>query len=572
MKKGISSLIGLIMLLLLLSACALNSSGDDETKKSGQKTNDATVNKAEEKSYKATDLSVLPDKTKARKDTFVAGISAPGGVFLPYFYENGWDGNATTPIFSPLVDLDKEGKPVPILADSWDTSKDQMTYTFNLRKNAKFSDGSPVTADDVAFTLTLLHDPAYNGYQDISLAAIKGGKEYKEGKAESIEGIKVLDEQRIEISTEKVNAKALLILGGQVLSKAYYGKDYEYGKLDYLKELYSKPLGAGPYVFSKYIPGQEIRYTANDNYYKGKPKTENLIYKIIDKATSLQQFETGELDYAGFPADDDTVGQLESLKFANVQVAPVNDYGLIYVNNTRPQFKDKEVRQALLYGMDRQKIVDVRFKGFGQVADVPVSPVSWAYNNEGVTQYEFDAGKAKELLDKAGWKIGKNGIREKDGIQLKIRYLTADAEDAAIPIAKENYSDIGIKFEPEITDFNALVSKLTAKDYDFAAVSTSQILDPSDTVEELASNNPNNYVGYSNPKVDKLIQEGLGTLDIDKRKELYHELYKEFTQDPPYILIHYRQSARAISGQIEGLVPDNYTGIGSSLPNISIKK
>lgn len=155
---------------------------------------------------------------------------------------------------------------------------------------------------------------------------------------------------------------------------------------------------------------------------------------------------------------------------------------------------------------------------------------------------------------------------------MKIRYLTADAEDAAIPIAKENYSDIGIKFEPEITDFNALVSKLTAKDYDFAAVSTSQILDPSDTVEELASNNPNNYVGYSNPKVDKLIQEGLGTLDIDKRKELYHELYKEFTQDPPYILIHYRQSARAISGQIEGLVPDNYTGIGSSLPNISIKK
>ncbi|MCK6256192.1 ABC transporter substrate-binding protein [Fictibacillus sp. KIGAM418] len=566
------SLIFLVVFSMLLSACALNSSGDNESKDSGEKASTSAVKDAKGKSYKATDVSALPDKAKARKDTFIAGISAPGGVFLPYFYENGWDGNATTPIFAPLVDLDKDGKPVPILAESWETSKDQLTYTFHIRKNAKFSDGSPVTANDVAFTLKLLHDPAYNGYQDISLAAIKGGKEYKEGKAKTIEGIKAKDPQTIEITTDKVNAKALLILGGQVLSEKYYGKDYKYGKLDYLKDLYSKPLGAGPYVFSKYVPGQEIRYTANDKYYAGKPKTKNLIYKIIDKATSLQQFETGELDYAGFPADDDTVEQLKSLKFANIKVEPVNDYGLIYVNNTRPQFKDKEVRQALLYGLDRQKIVDVRFKGFGQVADIPVSPVSWAYNNQGVTEYKFDPKKAKKLLDKAGWKTGKSGIREKNGVQLKINYLTSDAEDAVIPIAKENYQDIGVKFEPDITDFNALVSKLTKKNYDFAAVSTSQILDPSDTVEELATKNPNNYMGYSNAKIDKLIQEGLGTLDITKRKEVYHELYKEFTQDPPYILIHYRQSARAISGQIEGLVPDNYTGIGSSLPNISIKK
>lgn len=572
MKRRLMGLIFLVAFSMLLSACALNSSGEKEASGDGEKTNSTAVKNTAGKSYKATDLSALPDKSKARKDTFIAGISAPGGVFLPYFYENGWDGNATTPIFSPLVDLDKEGKPDPILAESWDTSKDQLTYTFHIRDNAKFSDGTPVTADDVAFTLTLLHDPAYNGYQDISLAAIKGGKAYKEGKAKSIEGIKVKDEKTIEITTEKVNAKALYLLGGQVLSKKYYGKEYKFGKLDYLKDLYSKPLGAGPYVFSKYVPGQEIRYTANENYYAGKPKTKNLIYKIIDKATSLQQFETGELDYAGFPADDDTVEQLKSLKFANIKVEPVNDFGLIYVNNTRPQFKDKEVRQALIYGLDRQKIVDVRLKGFGQVADIPVSPVSWAYDNKGVKQYKFNAEKAKKLLDQAGWKTGKDGIREKDGKKLTIRYLTADAEDAVIPIAKENYADIGIKFEPDVTDFNALVAKLGKKDYDFATVNTSQILDPSDTVEELATNNPNNYAGYSNKKIDKLIQDGLSTLDETKRKEIYHELYKEFTQDPPYILVQYRQSARAISGQIEGLAPDNFTGIGSSLPNISIKK
>lgn len=575
MKKGLLGLIFVVLLSMLLSACALNSSSEKQpaaSTKKEEKPASADIKNAKTQSYQATDLSALPAESKSRTDTFVAGISAPGGVFLPYFYENGWDGNATDPIFAPLVNLDKAGKPVPILAKSWDISKDQLVYTFHLRDGLKFSDGSPLTADDVAFTLTLLHDPKYAGYQDISLAAIKGGKEYKEGKAKTIEGIKVLDKNTIQVTTDKVNAKALLILGGQVLSKAYYGKDYAYGKVDYLKDLYSKPMGAGPYKFDKYVPGQEIRYKANENYYAGKPKTENLIFKIIDNATSLQQFQAGELDYAGFPADTDTVEQLKSLGFANIAVEPTSDYSLIYINNARPQFKDKEVRQALYYGLDRQKYIDVKFKGFGQVADIPITPVSWAYNNEGVTEYNYDPEKAKALLDKAGWKTGKDGIREKNGVKLTISYLTADPEDPAIPIAKENYQDIGITFNPEIVDFNALVSKLSKKNYDFAAVRTSQILDPSDTVEELATNNPNNYFGYSNVKIDNLIQEGLGTLDIEKRKAIYHDLYKEFTADPPYLLMGYRQSARAISGKIEGLVPDNFTGIGASLPNVTIKK
>nr|WP_042374019.1 ABC transporter substrate-binding protein [Neobacillus jeddahensis] len=558
-------------LSMILSACALDSSSQQESSSSASKATKQSTS-AEVKEYKATDLSALPDKAKARKDMFIAGISAPGGVFLPYFYENGWDGNATDPMFAPLVNLDEEGKPVGILAEKWDVSDDQLTYTFHLRKGLKFSDGSPLTADDVAFTLTLLHDPAYAGYQDISLAAIKGGKDYKEGKAKTIEGIKVIDKETIEITTEKVNAKSLLLLGGQVLSKAYYGKEYQYGKLDYLKELYPKPVGAGPYKFVKYVPDQEIRYVANENYYAGKPKTKNLIFKVIDTTTSLQLFETGELDYAGFSADDDTVEQLKSLGFANIQVGPVNDFGFIYVNNTRPQFKGKNVRQALIYGLDRQKIVDVKFKGYGEVANVPVSKVSWAYNEEGINKYEFNAKKAKELLDQAGWKVGKDGIREKDGKPFVVRYLTRAADDPIIPIAKENYEDIGIKFEPEIMDFNALVAKLNDKDYDLASVSTSQILDPSDPVEEFATGNPNNAAGYSNPKVDELIQKGLSTLDIEKRKGIYHDLYKELNENPPVILIHYRQSARAISGQIQGLNPDNYTGISASLPNISIKK
>lgn len=105
-----------------------------------------------------------------------------------------------------------------------DISEDQLTYTFHLKDDLKFSDGTPLTAEDVAFTLALLHDPTYSGATDISQTAIKGGQAYREGKATSIEGIQVIDPKTITITTEKVNAQTLSLIGGEVISKAYYGK------------------------------------------------------------------------------------------------------------------------------------------------------------------------------------------------------------------------------------------------------------------------------------------------------------------------------------------------------------
>ena len=151
----------------------------------------------------ATDKTKVPDKAKNRKDTLVVGISKPGGVFLPYFQQNGWDGNVTSVIFASLVSTDKQGKPIPELAEKWDVSSDQLTYTFHLRKDLKFSDGSPLTADDVAFTLTLLHDKAYEGEVDISQYAVKGGKEYKEGKQLQLKVFKLLIHKQLKLQLKK---------------------------------------------------------------------------------------------------------------------------------------------------------------------------------------------------------------------------------------------------------------------------------------------------------------------------------------------------------------------------------
>ncbi|MGG0258496.1 ABC transporter substrate-binding protein [Bacillus mycoides] len=575
MKKKTKKWAG-VFSVLLSSSLVLSACGGQEDTASTEPVKQQDLKNIKVENIAATDKTKVPDKAKNRKDTLVVGISKPGGVFLPYFQQNGWDGNVTSVIFASLVSTDKQGKPTPELAEKWDISSDQLTYTFHLRKDLKFSDGSPLTADDVAFTLTLLHDKAYEGDKDISQYAVKGGKEYKEGKANSIEGIQVVDPQTIKITTEKVNSQALTALGGEVLSKAYYGKDYKQNaSLDYLKALYEKPIAAGPYKFEKYIPGQEVRFVANENYYAGKPKIPNFIYKITSGDTKLQLFQTGEVDYTGLGTGDEVLEQAKALEFANIQIETAASFSYIYMNNNKPYLKDKKVRQALIYGLDRKKYVDTALKGYGTVANVPIHPTSWAYTEEGVNKYEYDKEKAKKLLDEAGWKVGSDGIREKDGQKLKLSYFgpsSAKDSDLLIPIAKENYKEIGVEFNPEFMDFNTMLSKVNKGDYDLASVSTPITSDPSETAGEYLSGVNEKSLGYKNAKVDELIQKGIETVDIEKRKPIYKELYKELSDDPPVILLNYRRTITGYNGNIKGIDPEKYNSISANLPALSIEK
>lgn len=568
-KKLIRGIVVTVITAMVLYGCGKNGGSDNTTATATTPTKvDNNI-----QLIKATDISKNPQKAKERTDTFVAGLaSAPGGVFLPYFYENGYDGNATGPIFASLVVLDSEGKPKADLAEKWEISTDNLVYTYHLKKDLKFSNGTPVTANDVVFTLRLLADPAYAGSVDISTFFIKGVDDYKKGNADSISGIKVIDPSTIEITTEKVNAQNLLNLGGPVISKEYYGKDYKKGKLDYLKDLYPAPMGAGPYKFSKYVPGQEIDYVANENYYGGKPSIENLIYKVSSADTALQLFQTGETDTVGVPLTEDNLQALKELGFADIQISLANNFGLIYFNNEKPTLKETAVRQALYYGLDRQKLVDIQYQGHAKVADVPNSPLSWAYTEDGITKYGFEPEKAKKLLDDAGWRVGSDGIREKNGIKLKLNYLTRKGDDVFISIAKENYKDLGIDFTAEMIDFDTEISKFTKGDYDLAAFSTSLLTDPHDAVSEFLSNYPQNYSHYSNQKVDKLISDGIGTIDLEQRKAMYKELYKEFINDPPVLLTVYKQTLSASNARIPGLVKDGYSNYDLMLPKIKITK
>lgn len=521
----------------------------------------------------ATDASQVPAAAKLRTDTVIAGISEPQGIFNPYFFVNGWDENVTNVIFARLIDWDSQGKLVPGLAESWTVSPDGKTYTIKLRHDMKFSDGSPLTAEDVAFTLTVLYDPKYDGDTDITLAHITGGDDYKQGKADSISGLKVIDPLTLQVTTTQPGATTLQKIGGPVLSKAYYGKGYTRGNLDYLRTLHGKPLGNGPYVYDKYIPGQEIRFHANANYYRGVPPTPRFIYRVTNPSTNFQLFQTGDTDYDAFTSRPDDIEQLKMLGFANINLYGSSDYSKIEFNVRRPALQDVKVRQALIYGLDRQKLIDVVYQGYGSVAIEPIAPISWAYNTDGVNPYKFDPAQANKLLDEAGWKAGSDGIRVKDGKRLELTLLVSKKvlNDALIPIAKENYQKIGVLLKPQVVDFNALMSQRKAGNYDLASFSTSTLNDPHDGVWDYYSTESTES-GYNNPEIDKLINEGNATLDIEKRKPIYHELYKVLANDPPVILLGYRKILSASSARVTGFKPDIYNGLTGSLPDVKIVK
>lgn len=566
-----AKLLSIVGLSLMVAACSPDTAEETDKKADqGTDTNAGAV-VVEDTRIEATDPAATPQLAIDRGDTVVVGLQEPGGVFTPYFNTSGYDGNVQAVMFPPLVDINEKGESVANLAESWEVSEDGLVYTFKLRDGLLFDDGTPFTAEDVEFTLTLLHDPSYPGTTDITEAKVVGGLDYKNGDATSISGIKVIDEQTIEIATEEVNAQSLRLLGGQILQKAYYGKGYEKGSLDYLNELHLKPVGAGPFRFVTYLPGQEIRFEANEHFYAGKPEVSQFIYKTTE-GDSQQFFQTGELDYSALSANQDNFEFLQMLGFADVNVYTSSAYGYIAFNHEKEIFKDPKVRQAFTLGLDRQTIISTHYQGFAEVAHIPVSPTSWAYSSE-IGSTTYDPEKAKELLEEAGWTEGSTGIREKDGKKLVVYYYTTAGGlgDTLIPIAKENYKEIGIDLQVEQMDFNALLSRVGNGDHDLASFSTTMLQDPYNGVQNFHSKSTSaTFKGYGNDEIDALIDATIATNDIEERTKAFHELYKGLEENPAVIYMDYKKVLSGTNARVEGFNPNGYRGIATSLKDLKV--
>ncbi len=551
-RKSIALLSSLLAGSMVLSAC---SKPQGDGKKPGQPDKDKKVNEI----IKAEDPSKLPATAKERKDTLIVGITAPSGKFNPIYSDSVYDSYVTSLIFDGLVTNDKEGKPIANVAKEWKVSDDNKTYTFTLNQGIKFTNGDELTADDVAFTYTALCDPKYDGPRMDAVEKLVGYKEYKEGSATTVSGIKVIDKYNISFTLTDVKAPAILgdfIYG--IMSKKYYG--FEKGGIQKLKDNFLKPMGSGAYKLTDYKPGSTVSFAKNDGFWKGAPKIPNIIMKVTNAQTNIQELQAGTVDIDRIPPNNKNITMLKQSGFLDLQLFPDNGYGYIGLNTRLPMFSDKKVRQALMYGLDRKSFLDSYYNGYAEPCNVPISIVSWAYNDQ-VNKYEYDMEKAKKLLDEAGWKVGADGkTREKDGKKFVIHWKTYTGSkyvDNLIPIVKDNWGKLGIEVVPELVEFATLSEKVYDKqDFEMYNMAWTLSIDPDPSGIFGASQDVMggfNAVGWHPDKSEELMKKGLVETDLKKRAEIYKEWGALINEELPYLFLNNNKNMWAVSSRVKNM-------------------
>jgi peptide/nickel transport system substrate-binding protein len=561
MKRKLSLLLVLVLLFTVFTAGC------------GKKEQPADVSDNEDTQEEPVEEGT-PNPAKKRADadnTIVIGMTEAKGDFMPIYYSTAYDGYVIEYMFDGLFSNDEAGEYIPHVAKEWEMSEDKLTYTFYLRDDVKFQDGEPLTAKDVEFTYLAMADPNYDGRYFSYVDRIVGFEDYHDGDADNLAGIKVIDDYTISFTFKEPEVVNFTYCNMPIMPKHYY--DFEKGDIDSLKAKMQEPLGTGGYKFVKLEPGQYVELTANPDYFLGSPKIENLILKFTTKETYMAELEKGTIDVQNSVTNTkENLETMENMGFVSLNSFPNNGYSYIGLNHRDPRLADKNVRQALVYGLDREGFVGNFFKGHGQVAHVPLSPVSWAYTDElqeKMNKYEYSPEKAKELLEDAGWKVGADGIREKDGMKLDFVYSTyPDTEwiEQLIPILKANWGDLGVNIEINYMDFNALTDVVyEERDFDMYNMAWGLSIDPdsSDVYhsrEDVKSGN--NAVGFRNQKNDDLLDAGAKEFDKEKRIKIYEDWALNINEELPYIYIYQREEWNMVNDRIKGFDCSPFVDMG----------
>ncbi|WP_077369447.1 ABC transporter substrate-binding protein [Anaerosalibacter sp. Marseille-P3206] len=498
-----------------------------------------------------------PAKTRKDSDALIIGMPEVRGNFLPIYYSTVPDGYVVNMVYDSLISNNKQGNPIPHVAKNWELSKDHKTYTFHLRDDVKFSDGEPLTANDIEFTYKVLCDSTYDGRYADQVSQIVGLKEYRDGDAENIEGIKVIDDYTISFTFTEALATHIWDCSFAIMPKHVF-PDFKKGNIEVIKEQMQTPLGSGPYVLEKFEPKQYVEFKANPNYFLRSPKVKKIIFKFNNNLTSMSEIKKGTIDVqVQISPNENNKKIINGTKFVNIVEYPQNGYGYMGWNLRDPRLADKRVRQALTYGFNRQKFIDKYYNGYAKVCNVPVSKSSWAYTTD-INEYKYDSNKAIALLEKAGWKLGKDGIRQKNGLKLSFvwdTYTDSKYVETMIPMLKSDWKKIGVKVEVNSIDFITLIEKIYDQHkFDIYNMAWSLTIDP-DALELFHSSQDipsgNNSVGFRNEENDKLLEAGRKEFDLKKRVEIYQKWVKLMNEELPYMFLTQNLEWQAVNARVK---------------------
>jgi peptide/nickel transport system substrate-binding protein len=478
-------------------------------------------------------------------DTLVTASIGEASNLIPILSTDSASHDISGYVFNGLVKYDKDLNVVGDLAESWDFSPDKLTITFHLRKNVRWHDGKPCTAHDVMYTYKVIVDPktptAYAG--DFSLVK----------KAE------VIDDYTFRVTYDKPFAPALISWGASIMPRHLLeGKDITTSPLG------RAPVGTGPYKFKEWVTADRIALTSNHDYFEGRPYVDRRIFRVIpDSATIFLELKNSGVDMSGltplqyakqteYPKFRQQFNKFKYLSFSYVYLG---------YNLKHSFFKDKRVRQALSYAINKEEIIDGILLGQGVIATGPYKPDMWAYNPE-VKKYPYDPDKAMALLSEAGFTKGTDGLLYKNGKPFEFTVITNQGNDVRIRCAEliqRRLAQLGITLKIRVIEWASFVNEFIDK-RNFEAVILGWTIPNDPDIYDIwhsSKQGPKelNFTSFENREVDEFLVKARETLAQDERRKYYWRIQEIIAEEQPYTFLFIPDALVALQKRFKGIEP-----------------
>ena len=474
-----------------------------------------------------------------------------------------------------LVGIGEDGNVVPAIAESWELSPDQLTWTFHLRKDVAWHDGKPYRAEDIAFTMNIYLHKDLGKWWSGNYLPIKGGAAYNKGEADSISGVEVVDDHTIKFTTEEPNAAfPTLFTEFKTLPK------HVWEKVEMTEDAHVRfalqpggMTGTGPYKFIKYVTDQYIEFERFDDYFDGAPKIERLILRFAPIDTGMAMLQSKELDLV-YEVSYDDIERLARDKNLAIEEAPNikfiwwTRYNLWNQNPSpiKKFLQNSEFRTAITMLFDREAYVDAIMLGHATVTDTHAYAVPWTVPPDFVPT-PYDPEGAKAIFARLGWDFNKDVIRI-------LSYPSNKARDQVAGILQNDLRSIGVKAEVVVKDLAAArVDMYETFDYDLLIGGWQMGVDPSFWNIYLAgpsAGGGRGGEGYDNLEVNELFAKGARTFDFEKRQQIYWDIVRLIQKDMPKSPICFPNVVVARSTAVKNFVLAPHRGLGARFVNVHL--
>ena len=452
----------------------------------------------------AFSFGACAEETSGKTDLVIA-VDADVDTLHPTDFSTTVEMNILNQLYDTLMYLNPDGnhEPEPRIAESYEISEDGLDYTFHLRNDVTFHDGTPVTAEDVVFSIELYKNSEYQGSQISMLSSVEA-----------------VDDATVVCHLDTPYAPFLKgILSPYICSKAYYEADPE--------AFVNSPVGSGPYKFVSRSTGSSIALEANEEYYRGAPTIKQINFEVIpDTATKAIALQTGEVGFAEI--DSSVLAQLEANPQITVTEVPTSSFCYVSMNLEKEPFDNVLVRQAINYAVNRENLVAVCYDGEAEVNSNICAKSRSGYSDDQL-QYTYDPEKAKELLEEAGITTPYN-LGE---------ILVAEKYSNLATVVQNDLKAVGLDVTISVKEFNAYIDDLTSGNYSITALNMTLEGD----TQNLEMAFITDYIGtannarYSDPEMDELFDQTRSETDPDKRLELFDQIFTKAQEEAIYAVL-----------------------------------